>query len=171
MGVMSYIREKKEEVSYKVRAKKSRAAWERAHPDEAIKELKEEKRMREQRAEVQQLKAEARKEKFKAVAGFFAGPTVAAAEKEKIQRKSNARRIRSYGSEMQPINSAFGLGASPEAYNLEKPNVFGRAGDNSNGRFSLGGSKPNSAFSLGPEKRRAMPKKKRAQQTIIVVRR
>lgn len=151
MGISSYIREKKRQVQAARNAKKSREAWERQNPDAALKQLREEAKEREQLREVKRLKSEARKEKFAAVAGFFAGPTMERAKKE--------GRVKVKGYQSQPnsafslgssgVNSAFGLGSSRDSYNLNRPSVFG-----------LGG-KANPAFGLGPTRKPSAPKRKK----------
>lgn len=127
MGIGRFIREQKDKLQREYNAHKSRAAWEQKYPDEALKELKQEQLQRDKQHEIRQLKAEARTEKFKAVAGFFAAPTVAAAK--------GRQRVKVRGFHPEPSsafelggtqrNSAFGLGASRESYDLQRPHVFG----------------------------------------------
>ena len=131
MSISSYIREKKRQVQAARNAKKSREAWERQNPGAAVKQLKEEAKEREQLREVKRLKAEARKEKFAAVAGFFAGPTMERAKtKGRVKAKGyQPQQNSAFSLGSSGVNPAFGLGASRESYNLSRPSVFGLGPD------------------------------------------
>lgn len=129
MGIMDYVRKAKDELQTRHNAAKSKKAWAERYPDEALKEVKEESRRLKVKEEIRQVKRENFKAKFSAISNFVGGATV---KKVKTIRKGGAtfkERDEAFGigNSNGGVNPAFGLGASRESYNLNRPSVFGKS--------------------------------------------